>query len=205
MKRIGILSVTFAAMIAIGCQGNGRDADATSPATDTPAVGTAGESANRETDVNMSEKNFAEDVMMSGMAEIELGQLAAQKAQNADVKKFAQTMVDDHTTAGNDFKALAAQHQLQPPAQLDETHRDLRDRLSKLSGAEFDREYIEAMVDGHENMVDKLEPRIDERKGENMFENKVNDWAAKTLPTVRQHLDRAKQLNQTLSRRTTDR
>jgi len=202
MKRIGILSVVCAAMLTVGCRGDSREADATKPAGDTPAVGTGG--TNRETDVNLSEKNFFEDVAKSGMAEVELGRLASQKAQSAEVKKFAEMMVEDHTKAGDELKSLAAQHNLQAPAELDEKHRDLRERLSKLEGREFDREYIKAMVDGHEDMVDKLEPRTNERAGENQFENKVNQWAGKTLPTARQHLEKAKQLNETLGRRTTE-
>ena len=204
MKRMGMLSVTFAAILAVACSNDGRETDLNKP-NEGAAVGTAGESAKLETDVNMSEKNFAEDVMMSGMAEIELGRLATEKATNPDVKKFAQMMVEDHTSAGGEFKALAAQHQLQSPAQLDDKHRDVREDLVKLSGAEFDREYMKVMVDGHENMVDKLEPRTNERRGENAFENKVNDWAVKTLPTVHKHLENAKQLNARLAGQTTDR
>ncbi len=201
MKRIGILAVVCAAMLTVGCRGD-RDTDATKPAGDTPAVGTAG--TNRETDVNLSEKNFFEDVAKANMAEIELGRLAAQKAPNAEVKKFAEMLVEDHTKALDELKSLAAQHNLQPPVEIAEKHRDLKERLSKLEGREFDKEYIQAMVDAHEDTVDKLEPRVNERAGENQFENKVNQWAAKTLPTVRQHLEKAKQLNETLSRRTTD-
>jgi putative membrane protein len=203
MKRIGVLAVACTAMLTIGCRGDGRDVDTTRPGAETPAVGTAG--ANRETDVNISEKNFFEDVSKAGMAEIELGRLASDKAQNAEVKKFGQMMVEDHTKAGDELKGLAAQHNLQPPAEVEEKHRDLKERLSKLQGREFDREYIQAMVDSHEDMVDKLEPRVNERAGENQFENKVNQWAGKTLPTAQQHLEKAKQLNDTLGgRRTTN-
>lgn len=200
MKRIGILAVACAAMLTIGCRGDGRDADATKPAAETPAVGTTG----REMDVNISEKNFFEDVAKANMAEIELGRLAGQKAHHPEVKKFAEMLVEDHTKALDELKSLAAQHTLQPPVEIAEKHRDLKERLSKLQAREFDKEYIQAMVDAHEDTVDKLEPRVNERAGENQFENKINQWAAKTLPTVRQHLEKAKQLNETLSRRTTD-
>jgi putative membrane protein len=203
MKRIGILSVTFAAMLAIACGVDGRR-DATTPANEGAAVGTAGEGANRETDVNVSERNFFEDVVRANMAEVELGRLASDRAQNPEVKKFAQMMVQDHTKGLETLKTLGAGHNLTPPAELDEKHRDMRERLSKQQGREFDREYMQAMVDGHEDMADKLEPRTNERAGENQFENKINQWAAKTLPTVRQHLEKAKQLNDTLGRRTTD-
>jgi putative membrane protein len=202
MKRTGILAVVCAAMLTIGCRGDSRDADATKPAGDAPAVGTGG--TNRETDVNLSEKNFFEDVTKSNMAEIELGRLAAQKGQNPEVKKFGDMLVEDHTKALDELKSLAAPHNLQAPVEIAEKSSDLKERLSKLEGREFDKEYIQAMVDAHEDTVDKLEPRVNERAGENQFENKINQWAAKTLPTVRQHLEKAKQLNETLSRRTTN-
>jgi len=70
-------------------------------------------------------------------------------------------MVEDHTAAGNQLKAIAAQHNVEWPAALDDKHRDLRDKLAKLTGAEFDREYMSAMVEGHEGVANKLESRID--------------------------------------------
>ena len=204
MKRIGILAVPLVALLTIGCRGDGRDTDVNRPAGETPAVGTAGEGTNREADVNMSERNFFGDVAGANMGEIELGRFAASKAQNAEVKKFAQMLVEDHTKSLDELKSLGAQHNLTPPVEVPEKNRDLQERLSKLQGREFDREYIQAMVDAHEDMVDKLEPRTNERAGENQFENKVNQWAGKVLPTVRQHLEKAKQLNEQMGRRTTD-
>lgn len=214
MKRIGILSVTFAAMIAIGCGGDGRDTDANRPATDTPAVGTAGEAPNR--DVNNAARDWAEDRMMGGMTEVKLGELASQKAQNADVKAFGRMMVQDHTKAGNALKEIGAKHNVMSPATLDDDHREKIDRLSKLSAAEFDREYITTMVDDHQNTLEALEDRVDKegddknprytpKKDDDAFDMQLNQWAANTAPTVRQHLDRAKQLNDRLGRRTTDR
>lgn len=202
MKRIGILSVAFGAMLTVACAGDGRDNDANKPASDTAAVGTAGEA--READVNATEKRFFEDVTIANMAEVELGRLAAQKATNPEVKKFGEMMVEGHTKGLETLRTLGAPHNLPMPTELDDKHRDLREKLSKLSGREFDREYIQAMVDGHEDMEGKLSPRTNERAGENTFENKINQWAATTLPTVQQHLEKAKQIDATLNRQTTN-
>ena len=95
------------------------------------------------------------------MAEVELGKMAAERSTNAEVKKFGQMMVDDHTAAGDKLKAVASQHNIPVPTALDETHRDLRDKLAKLQGADFDREYMNAMVDGHEAVASEIESRID--------------------------------------------
>jgi putative membrane protein len=219
MKRIGILSVAFAATLAVACGAPDRndqpgpDADRPAPTADSPAVGTAGE---RDAGgPGMVVRNWVEDRLMAGMTEVKLGELAGQKAQNADVKAFGKMMVQDHTKAGDELKQIATGHNITPPADLDDDHRDKLERLSKLTGAEFDREYINMMVDDHEATVKALEDRLDKegtdenprytaKKADNPSETQVNGWAAKTIPTVRKHLDRARQLDQKLDRRTTD-
>jgi putative membrane protein len=215
MKRIGILSVTLAAMLAVAC-GDGRRDEANRPAGDTPAVGTAGErsAAERDSDVGPLVRNWVEDRLKGGMTEVKLGELASQKAQNADVKAFGRTMVQDHTKAGEELKQLASKHNITAPAD-DNDMRDTLDRFSKLQGAEFDREYINTMVDNHEKTLNALEDRLDKegddntprytpKKTDNAFEMELNQWSAKTVPTVRQHLEKARQLDQKLDRRTTD-
>ena len=214
MKRIGILAVACAAMLTVGCRGDGPDANR--PA-DTPAVGTAGEgtAADRDRGVGALTRNWVEDRMEAGMTEVKLGELASTKGQNADVKAFGEMMVRDHTKAGDELKQLASKHNITPPAELDDDHRDKVDRLSKLQGAEFDREYMNTMVDDHEKTVNALEDRLDKegddanprytpKRTDNAFETELNQWAAKTIPTVRQHLDKAKQIDQKLDRRTTE-
>lgn len=73
-------------------------------------------------------------------------------------------MIDDHTNAGNSLKALASQQGIDVPAQLEDKDRDQREKLTGKKGLDFDRDYMEAMVDGHQNLVDKLESRIDKTK-----------------------------------------
>ena len=209
MKRIGILSVAFVAMLATACGDGRRDDQANRPAGDTPAVGTAGESAaNRH-------KDWVEDRLVGGMTEVKLGELATQKAQNADVKAFGRMMVEDHTKAGEELKQFASKHNIPAPADLDDDHRDKVERLSKLEGAEFDREYMNTMVDDHEKTVNALEDRLDKegtdenarytpKRSDDAVETELNQWSAKTIPTVRKHLERARQIDQKLDRRTTD-
>jgi putative membrane protein len=222
MKRIGLLSAALAAMLTVACGGGNHD---TAPANDTAAVGTAGEganpnasTANAEADRNNAStgaRDWVEDRLVGGMAEVKLGELASQKARNADVKAFGRMMVQDHTKAGEELKQLASQHNIQAPAALDDEHRDKIDRLSKLQGAEFDREYMTQMVDDHENTIEALEDRLEKqgtdenptytaKQNDNRVDAALNAWAAKTAPTVRKHLERARQLNDKIGRRTTD-
>jgi len=98
---------------------------------------------------------------IANLAEVQLGKMASEKASNSDVKAFGQMMVQDHTQANNELKQIASQLKVQPTTQLDQKHKDLSDKLSKLNGAAFDREYINAMVMGHEEVLGKLRGRAE--------------------------------------------
>ena len=126
------------------------------------------------------------------MTEIDLGRLAQQKAASAEVKAFGEMLVRDHTKALDALKQAAAQQNLQVPAMVNEKHRELRDRLSMLTGSEFDRAYINAMVDAHEATVKKLEDRKDAGV------DALQQFASTILPTVQQHLEQAKQIRDKL-------
>jgi putative membrane protein len=212
MKRIGLLSVAFAAMLTVACGGDGRDERA-NPNSDTPAVGTAGEADRNR--VSNRTQDWVKDRLVGGMTEVKLGELASQKSQNADVKAFGRMMVQDHTKAGEELKQIATQANITAPMDLDETHRQQVDKLSNLQGGQFDRDYINQMVDNHEETMNAIEDRVDNKgddrnpqfvpkQTDDQFDTRVNQWAAKVAPTVRQHLERAKEIKDRLGRRTTD-
>jgi len=205
MKRMGLLSIALATAVTVACNGNARNDNAAANTTsETAAVGTAGE-ADRNT-VTDGDRDFVKDVVVANMAEIELGEMAGQRAVTPDVKQFGQMMVKDHTMAGNELKQAIAQYNVPMPTAIDEKHQDLKMRLSKLKGLDFDKEYMAAMVDGHENVLDKLETRVDghgalgrdkdtnpvAEKSDNHVTMSINQWAATTLPAVKHHLDTAK-------------
>ena len=215
MKRMGVLAMACAAALTVACNSNAR----TDNRTDTEVVGTAGEAERNA--VQDSDKDFVNQLLSGGMAEVELGRMASERAVHPDVKKFGQMMVDDHTKAGNELKEIAARFGIPTAPQIDEKHRDLMEKLSKLRGNEFDRDYIDAMVDGHQHVVDELESRVDStaslkdrvtnneatenqvapEKTDNAPKAAVNAWVAMVLPTVRLHLDEAKRLDSQLDRR----
>ena len=130
---------------------------------------------------------FMNDAAPGGMAEVELGKLAAEKAQNAEVKAFGQKMIADHSKAGEELKQLAAQKKVMLPPDVLPTHKELMEKLSKLSGADFDREYVKAMVEAHEKDVTAFESVA---KG--ATDADVKAFAAKTLPTLKMHLEMVK-------------
>jgi len=220
MKRMGILPLFCAAALAVACNSNNKTTRADTR-NEPAAVGTAG-NADR-TAVHDSEKTFVTRQLADGQAEVELGRMAGEEAVNPKVKQFGQMMVQDHTMAGNELKQLAAKYNVDTADQSKdfEKHQDTIDRLSKLRGPQFDKEYMKAMVDDHQDAVDSLQGRVDStaslsdritnkdsanssqvvpEKTDNAVAASVNEWAAKTLPVVHHHLDEAKMINDTLDR-----
>jgi putative membrane protein len=231
MKKYGFLSIALVAAVTIGCNSNDRnDVNAKNPSGS--AVGTAG-TADRD-DVSSGDKDFVHDVSVANMAEVELGRLASERGTNPEVKKFGQMMIDDHTKAGDKLSVIASQHNIPMATALDDKHNDLRDKLSKLQGADFDREYIDAMVDGHNDVLDKLGSRVDKKsledykakitdrtsgekvkqevdataivaeKSDNPVTASINQWAASSYPVVQAHLQSAKTIQNSLKKRMTN-
>ncbi len=130
---------------------------------------------------------FMTEAAKGGMAEVEMSKIAQTKAQNAEVKKFAAQMVTDHTKANNELKALAGKKTVTLPTELDAEHKTMAADMSKLSGAEFDRKYVDAMVADHEKDVKLFQAQAD---GGTDADAKA--FAAKTLPTLKMHLDMIK-------------
>lgn len=133
-----------------------------------------------------SPDDFMKAAAEGGLAEVEMGRLAVTKAQNAEVKKFGQWMVDDHSKIDAEIKALAEKKNMTQPAGVG-SNKSTVDELKGLSGAEFDKEYVEAMVDDHEEDVTAFQ-----RQADNGTDPEVKAFAAKTLPVLKKHLEAIK-------------
>jgi putative membrane protein len=144
------------------------------------------------TAVPAADKSFVLKAANGGMAEVELGKLATEKAMSADVKQFAQRMVSDHGKAGDELKAIAQSKMITIPTGLDPKAKALHDRLSKLSGIAFDRSYMDAMITDHRQAA------ADFRRESTMgVDGEIKAFAAKTLPTIEEHLKMAMGANST--------
>lgn len=130
-----------------------------------------------------ADETFVMNAAKGGMAEVELGKLAAEKGGSEYVRKFGQRMADDHSKAGDELKAIAQRKSIAWPTDIDANEKALHDRLSKLSGEAFDRSYMQAMVDGHRKVANEF--RTESRAGKDAD---VKAWATQTLPTVEEHL-----------------
>jgi len=137
-----------------------------------------------------ADDHFVMTAAQAGMAEVELGKMASEKATKDDVKKFGQRMVDDHTKAGDELKSIAQAKNIVWPTDLDPKHRAVRDRLMKLTGEGFDRAYMQEMVGGHQKVAAMLKTESTSGK-----DPEIKAWAAKTLPTVEDHLKQAREIS----------
>lgn len=97
-----------------------------------------------------ADKTFVKTALKGGNAEIELGQLAVQKGSSDDVKQFGQKMIDDHTKLGDQMKVVAGQIGVTPPTAISPMDKALEIKLKSLSGDDFDKAYIKAMVKDHQ-------------------------------------------------------
>lgn len=159
---------------------------------------------------SVSEQPFVSQAAMANMAEIQLGHLAMKKAQSDSVKKFAQQMVDDHIKAQNELADAALGGGIQWPKRLEGSHAALQSRLSALSGPDFDREYIKAMVSGHREVETLLATRMSgqgntaaagaKSSSDPQLTANVTEWSAKTLPAVREHLKKAEAVSAGLAK-----
>jgi putative membrane protein len=134
-----------------------------------------------------ADTHFAIKAAQGGMAEVKLGQLAADKASSPDVKAFGQQMVDDHTKANDQLKSIAQGEGITLPGDVNQKQQATYDRLSKLSGADFDKQYVKSMVMDHEEDVKDFRKEANSGKDE-----KIKSFASQTLPTLQGHLDKIK-------------
>jgi predicted outer membrane protein len=122
----------------------------------------------------------------SGMAEVALGNLALQRSQNESVKSFARQMVDDHTTANNELMSMAQGKSIVLPTTMDKMHQAAMDKMSGLSGADFDHQFMMQMVKDHKAAV-----ALFEKTSASSKDSDAKAFAAKHLPTLRSHLEMA--------------
>ena len=185
MKKLfytGMLATALLAMQA--CNSGSKDAkenaDSLNMSKDTTAnAGTTGGIAVEESDAK-----FATEAAVGGMAEVSLGKLALEKSTNASVKEFATMMVNDHGKANEELMSIAAAKNITLPADVDEEHKKKADDLSKKTGKDFDKDYVDAMVDGHKKTLKLMQDEAKDGK-----DAELKAFAAKTAPIVQAHLD----------------
>jgi putative membrane protein len=138
---------------------------------------------------SMADQKFLKQAADGGKAELEVGQLAVGKASSAEVKKFGERMVDDHGKPNEQLRSIAGQKGVTLPSQPSAKHRATKERLSKLSGEQFDSAYMAEMLKDHQKDVSEFR-----RESQTAKDRDVKNFAAKTLRTLQDHLKQAQSL-----------
>ena len=134
------------------------------------------------------DEDFAKKAAEGGMAEVEMGRIAASKATDQNVKMFGQKMVNDHSSANEELKAAAQKDGVTLPQDASPKQKQMADKLNKLQGDEFDKEYAQMMVKDHEEDVALFKKEASSGKDPAM-----KAFAQKALPTLEEHLKMAQQ------------
>lgn len=175
---------------AQGVSGSSTGGTGTTGVTSSGAPRVAGGSASGTgAMVSRDDSKMMSDLAHANIAEIETGKLALEKTQNAQVKKFAQQMIDDHTSALKELQTLAQAKGVTLPDGTDLKHKTMATALRVMSGNSFDSQYLKrAGVGDHQATIELLE-----KAQKNATDPDLKAMASKMLPTVREHLKMAQE------------
>lgn len=149
--------------------------------------------AMKSTMVSSETQTFMEKAATSGMLEVKLGEMAQEKASAAEVKDFGKQIVAHHSQANDQLMALAQEKSITLPDSLTAKQQSDVDKLSKLSGDEFDQAYMKMMTKDH-----KKDVKTFEKASKSTSDPAVQDFASQTLPTLKKHLQEAEDINKQL-------
>jgi putative membrane protein len=189
-------NVLAAAVLSLGCavnvyaQGTSGGAG-TAGGASAPSQGMSSAAKDAKTgSLAAEDRKFVEKAAIGGMLEVELGQLAQQKASSAQVKEFGARMVQDHGKANDELKQIATAKGAQVPASIDKKHQRDMEKLQKLSGAEFDRAYMQHMVADHKEDISLFQ-----KEAKSGRDPDLKAFASKSLPVLQEHLKMAQSAN----------
>jgi putative membrane protein len=141
--------------------------------------------------LSRSDRRFVTKAVELNNEEVRLSELAAQQATNPEVRSFAQQLVNEHSQVGTELSAIANRKGvIADPSDYDQR---ATSKLSKKTGVEFDKAYLDKMADAHEDAVDLFE-----KAAKNAKDPEVQAFAAKQLPTLKEHQQHAKVLEKTV-------
>lgn len=204
MKQLILPFMLLGSVVFVSCGGNENKTETTTDTTSTTsttmdtstttrttgAAGTAG-TMYSSTPLEGQDTTFAKEAASGGMMEVELGRLAQQNATNPRVKSFGEMMVRDHSAANDELKRLTTAKNMMLSDSMMKKHMNNVEKLRKLTGKDFDKQYMQMMVKDHTEDVQKFKKQSTDAKDADL-----KAWAGKTLPVLQTHLDSAKAINQ---------
>jgi putative membrane protein len=183
MKKVNLLLMAaMAAGMLQACSGGkaSSTSDASSTTSDSTKVITIKSDSSAKA---ISDTTFASKAAISGMAEVALGKMAASKGTDSKIKDFGKMMVMDHGKANAELMSIAKSKNIMLPAALDAEHQAKSDSLSKLTGRDFDKGYVQVMIEGHKKTLALMQTEASNGK-----DAELKAFAAKTAPIVQMHL-----------------
>lgn len=183
--------VALAAVAAVAALGNARAGDDESKPKHTSTSGSSAYTTTASSTDKHASK-FLKEAMQDNQKEMAMVQVALTKAQNAELKSYAQQLRQDHTHLHSKLQSLAREHGIQAEQRVNE-FREESERLQKLSGAEFDKEFVKAALKDHQKDIAKYQKAIEQVEA-----NDVKQFAQQTLPKLRQHLNQTAQVARTV-------
>ncbi|MGN7989756.1 DUF4142 domain-containing protein [Pedobacter sp. 22226] len=193
MKKIFLLSTAFALAISFqACQTADKKSATTkdSVSGDTTMVNgnhVAG-SESTETGIDEAGATFLRKAAVGGIMEVEAAKIAAKNAKSTEVKDFAAKMLADHTKANTELKALAQSKKVITPDALPADQQIHLDEMKKMTGAAFDKHYMDMMVTDHDKTVALFKQGTENR------DQSVKEWANNTLKVIESHDEMAKKI-----------
>jgi putative membrane protein len=182
MKKLSsILMIALSGLMIQACNNTKKDstaaADSTNAVKDTTTTGATGIAVDKD------DAKFAVDAANGGATEIALSKLAVDKSANSKIKDFANMMVMDHSKAGDELKTVAMKKNITLPDSLSADSKKAVDDMSKKTGSDFDKAYVNKMVDDHKATVNMFEDG-----SKNLKDADLKGFVDKTLPTIKSHL-----------------
>jgi len=192
MKKL-IYVMAISALAFQACSGGNKDAKESADSLNMAKDTTSNAMATGGIAVDEADAKFTTQAAVGGMAEVELGKMALEKSSNPQVKEFATMMVKDHSMANTELMAIAKQKNITLPSTVDDEHKKKMDDLSKKSGADFDKAYVDAMVSGHKSTLKLMEDELRDAKDADL-----KAFATKTAPIVQSHLVMINKINDSM-------
>lgn len=185
MKKLSsILMIGLSALAFQACQNKAKDSTENADSVNKTKDTTTNASVTGGIAVDKDDAKFAVEAANGGMGEVNMGKIAQQNAANPRVKSFGAMMVNDHSKANDELMALAKEKNITLPAAVNEDEQKMEADLTKKTGKDFDKAYVDGMVKDHKDDIKAFEDA-----SKNCKDPDIKAFAAKTLPTLRMHLD----------------
>ncbi len=185
MKKSSLIMMIAMATLAFqSCKNGAKDSKAAADSANVTKDTSHNSAATGGIAVDANDSKFATTAANAGMTEVNAGKMAQEKAVSTRIKNFATMMVNDHTKAGDELAAIAKTKNITLPPEPDADSKKMTADMAKKSGKAFDKAYVNQMVDDHKKAV-----KLFEDASQNCKDPDLKAFAAKTLPTLKMHLD----------------